>query len=176
MGAINSALYALNQVSTALGAVNAVRGTFGAQDMFNNEEEQRRQNLRAQQDLALRQLQAQQGLQQQVAAEDAALSREERQAQTQAAEEARRASLRRAMARQRAQFGASGVGSQGGSSEAVLLGLFEESDADRTTRERLDNIRNRALDQGLSSRQRLNVLQRSQLEERQKLDRLMEGS
>ncbi|MBI1301341.1 MAG: hypothetical protein GC137_06750 [Alphaproteobacteria bacterium] len=113
-------------------------------------------NCRAddQQKLAVRQLQQTQALQQQQSAQNAALDRERLAVDTQNAEEERQRALRRAVARQRANFGAQGVSTTGGSSQAVLLGLFEESDEDRAQRERLDNIRSRAIDQGLSQKAR----------------------
>ena len=122
--------------------------------------------------LALQQLQARQAEEERQQAQDAALSRAQISAQAQEAERQRRSALKRAVARQRARFGGSGVSSNGGSSEAVLLGLFEESDAERAQRERLDNLRFGAIDQNLEQQQSLNVLQREQLRERQKLNNL----
>ncbi len=54
---------------------------------------------------------------------------------------------------------------------AVLLGLFDESDADRTQREHLDSLRSAALDSDLSQQRALNVLQRTQLQQKQALER-----
>ena len=88
-----------------------------------------------------------------------------------AAEDERRAALRRAVARQNARFGASGIGGSGGSAEAVLLGLFDESEEDLASRERLDNLRNRSLDLNVAQNSSLNVLQRSQLQQRQDFQR-----
>jgi hypothetical protein len=127
--------------------------------------------LAREQDLALRQLQQRQNMDYQQSQAQAALERERLAAETSAGENARRDALRRAVARQRAQFGASGIGSAGGSSEAVLFGLFEESDEQREERERLDSLRTRALDLSLANQNSLNILQRSQLAARQKLDR-----
>jgi len=84
----------------------------------------------------------------------------------------RRNALRRAVARQKTLFGGRGIGSSGGSAEAVLLGLFEESDADRVERERIDNLRFSALDRNLDQQRRLNVIQRTQLQEKQKIQNL----
>lgn len=131
-----------------------------------------RQTNRVGRNQALEQLQERQALEQRQAAQNAALDRERLTVETQNAEEERQRALRRAVARQRASFGAQGLSGTGGSSQAVLLGLFEESDEDRTQRERLDNIRNRAIDQGLSQGRSLNVLQRTQLEERNRLNTL----
>ena len=54
----------------------------------------------------------------------------------------------RAVARQRANFGSSGISSDSGSGQAVLLGLFDETEDELARREQLDNLRNRALDLG----------------------------
>ncbi|MEC7028226.1 MAG: transporter, partial [Pseudomonadota bacterium] len=104
-----------------------------------------------------------------------ALSREKLAAEAKNAEENRLSALRRAVARQRASFGATGLSANEGSAEAVLLGLFEETDQDRQQRERLDTLRNRALDNDLASTQSLNVLQRSQLAQQQRLERIAKG-
>ena len=117
----------------------------------------------------LRQLEQQQALQQQQAQQDAVLSRAQIETQAQEAETERRNALKRAVARQRAAFGASGVAQGDGSSEAVLLGLFEESEEERENRERLDKLRIEALDQNLLQQSNTNTLARTQLEEKNKL-------
>ena len=124
------------------------------------------------QDLALRQLQQQQNLQIQNARQQAALEQQQIALNAEIAEENRRRALKRAVARQRANFGAQGVGSGAGSSQAVLLGLIDESDEEREQRERLDVLRNTAIDQNLNQQVRLNTLQRTQLRERNNLDNL----
>lgn len=123
-------------------------------------------NRTAGEDLALRQLQDRQALQQQQSEQSAQLERERIATEARQAEETRRAALRRAVSRQKANFGADGVGSSGGSSEAVLLGMFQESDAERARREQLDNLRNRSLDLQLSQQSALNLLQSTQLARR----------
>jgi len=127
---------------------------------------------RQSQKLALRQLQERQAEQQKQIEEDAALDRERIAVQAEKEDRKRRDALRRAVARQRANFGASGVSSTGGSAEAVLLGLFEETDSEREERERLDNLRFGAIDQNIDQRRRLNVIQRTQLQESQRIGRL----
>lgn len=128
--------------------------------------------LRDQQGLALQQLQAQQRMQQQQIAADTALEKEKLAMQARADEDTRRAALRRAVARQRAQFGASGIGNAGdGSGEAVLLGMFSETESDLNNRAQLDGLRSRALDMNATNRASLNILQRTQLQERQKFER-----
>lgn len=120
-------------------------------------------------DQSLKQLQEQQRLQQEQAAQDAALQRQQIATNTAQSEEERRAALRRAVARQRANFGSQGVSSAGGSSQAVLLGLFDESEDEARRREELDQLRLTGIDQGLTQRSSLNVLQRTQLAERNNL-------
>lgn len=175
MGAIVPTITGLTSAITAAETlVDTVQG-IGSSDNAPPPEDNSAELLRAQQRLALRQLKAQQAAQARDQTEQAALSREKLRAEADAAEKERLAALRRAVARQRAAFGASGIDSGDGSSEAVLLGLFEETDEDRTQRERLDNIRNRALNQDLAAQNRLNVLQVSQLRQRQQLERAAAG-
>ncbi|MCB9996609.1 MAG: hypothetical protein H6869_09255 [Rhodospirillales bacterium] len=163
---------AIGAVETLVGAVQGFGGSNTQQTTDNSAE-----ILRAQQRLALQQLKAQQTAQAQDLAEQTALSREKLRAEADAAEAERLAALRRAVARQRAAFGASGIGNTDGSSEAVLLGMFEETDQDRTESERLDDIRNRVLDQEQAAQERLNILQASQLRQKQQLERVVsEGS
>jgi hypothetical protein len=129
-------------------------------------------NLKSAQNQALNELQQRQNLQMQQAAAQAGLERERIAVEAQANEDSRRSALRRAVARQRAQFGASGIGNAGGgSSEAVLLGLFDETEGELDNRAALDNLRSRTLDMSLSNQGSLNVLQRTQLQERQRLER-----
>jgi len=120
-------------------------------------------------DQALRQLEQQQKLQQQQSAQDAAIQKEQIATNAKLAEDKRRVALKRAVARQRAQFGGRGVASGDGSSEAVLLGLFEESDAERESRERLDKLRTQVIDQNLAQQSRVNTLQRTQIAARNSL-------
>lgn len=147
----------------------------GVQNLVGGEAENREDEFLAQQRLELRQLQERQNAQLKTQQQETALSREKLAAEAKSAEENRLAALRRAVARQRASFGATGLSANEGSAEAVLLGLFEETDQDRQQRERLDTLRNRALDNNLSSTQSLNVLQRSQLSQQQKLERIAKG-
>ncbi len=128
-----------------------------------------RQSSRKQRNLGAEQLEATQKLQQRQATQDAAQDKAKINLDAVNSEKERKDALRRAVARQRASFGAQGIGSRGGSSQAVLLGLFEESDDEKSKREGLDALRFNALDQDLSQKSSINVLQRTQLEERNKL-------
>jgi hypothetical protein len=169
MGALTPVATLLGGITTALGAVNKISGAFD--DLSGQSERQAAAQLRAQQDLALRQLQQQQSLQQQQATQDAALERQNLVITAQNAEEARQRALRRAVAKQRASFGGSGISPSGGSAEAVLLGLFDESEEDLRQRERLDQLKTSALSQGLAQQNSINILQTQQLRERQQLER-----
>ena len=178
MGAASSLLTNLNGAlgpvfSAATSLVTGASGLTGAIRSFSSDPyEAQRKALRAEQDLALQQLTAQQALNEQLSARDADLQRQKLAADTLTAENNRRAALRRAVARQRTQFGGSGLTGGDGSAEAVLLGLFEETEQDRATSTRLDALRSAALDQSLSDQRALNVLQRAQLQERQALARI----
>lgn len=124
-------------------------------------------------DASLRHLQDKQKLEERNATQSANLSRQQLQAQTAEAEAKRRNDLKRAVARQRASFGGAGISSNGGSSEAVLLGLFDESEEQRANRERLDNIRFATLDQQLGNTKRVNTLERTQAESKNSLSRTL---
>lgn len=151
------------QAISAFQTVSSVANIVGdGLDVFDNSKEKARQQ-------SLEQLQQQQKIQQRQAVNKAALDKQEIAVKAAEVEAKRRDALKRAVARQRAQFGSSGVSAGDGSSEAVLLGLFEESDALRKSRERLDNIRLQSIDQKLGNQKRVNTLQRTQLAERNKL-------
>lgn len=120
-------------------------------------------------DLAYQQMQAQNALQNQQAAQAAALQKQQLEAESQSNARKRRAALKRAMARQKVLYGAQGISTEGGSGEAILLGLYNETEDDLADRERLDTIRKAALDQRLENTTALNVLQSTQLAERNRL-------
>lgn len=126
----------------------------------------------SQQNQALKQLKQDQALQKKQTAQDIALEKERLSLEARNAETTRKDALKRSVARQRAQFGAQGVGSGGGSSQAVLLGLFEESEDEREKREATDALRARAIDEGVSQQGALNILQRTQLAEKNKIKTL----
>lgn len=173
MGALTPVITGLTTLTTAVSAADKLIGV--TRGFAGDPYESQRQALRSQQDLALQQLSAQQALDQQQAAREAELQRQKIATDTLDSEQKRRAALRRAVAKQRAQFGGSGLTGGDGSTEAVLLGMFEESEADKAASQRLDSLRNAAIDQSLNERQALNVLQRTQLQERQALARIASG-
>ena len=176
MGQVTSVLGtitpALSAVTRAVTAVEQVSSAFGGGSSYDRRDED---ILRQEQQQALRQLEQRQNEKLRQERETAALEREKISDAARASEEKRQAALRRAVARQNVQFASQGITGGDGSSEAVLLGLFEESESDKQERDRLDNIRNRALDQSLTATNRLNILQRNQLLEQQRLDRVASG-
>ncbi len=175
MGAL-SAGGLIGSLTTAASVLKTLDSTFSTFQSFSGgSDKNQRAALLAQQNLALQQLQAQQGLSGANAAEQAALDRQKLAADSASSEAARRDALRRAVARQNAQFGSQGMSAGDGSGEAVLLGLFDESDQDRAMREKMDNLRLQAIDQNLQEDSRINVLQRTQLQERQNLERALAG-
>lgn len=125
----------------------------------------RRDRAQAQEQLAQRQTLEQAQAQTAAAQEQARIS-----LQAQDAEAQRQSALRRAVARQRANFGGQGVSAGSGSAQAVLLGFFEESEEERARRERMDALRLRVLDDESGARRASNVLQRTQLQERNRVD------
>ena len=145
--------------ASAMQALSAANALIGVVDGFKNDSGRRDYDLaKAQSNLALRNAQEQAGLQK----EQLRLSAEQ-------SETSRRAALRRAMARQRAQFGASGTGSGSGSAQAVLLGMFDESEEELAQRQALDSLKTAAINQGVSQQQRINTLQLTQMKERDRL-------
>ncbi len=165
---------AMGALNTALSYIPLIReGVDVVMGGVNNEAAYKKQ--REAQSQALRQLQQRQRLNEQQLAQDSAFEREKLALESEEAERKRMNALRRAVARQRASFGASGIGSGAGSSEAVLLGLFEETDENRQERERIDNLRNRVIDENQGQQRSLNLLQESQLRQKQDLDRAAMG-
>ena len=159
MGAITPITSGLNSV---VGTLNTLNQTVGlVQTLAGNSP------ARQSQDLALRQLQERQRLEQANLSQRNALERERIAAQAEQSEQDRQRALRRAVARQRASFGSQGVSQSGGSSEAVLLGLVDESEEELNNREALDNLRTRALDLNQSQASSVNLLQATQHQQRQ---------
>ncbi len=154
MGAIAPVLGTIMQVGSVLGTVASIAQPF-IQDRADSRQQKQSNALQMQQ------------MQQ-----DAALQKEQNRVAAEGAEATRRAALKRAMARQRASFGAQGVGSSAGSAEAVLLGMFQESDEERANREKIQNLRAAALDQNVAQQQQINLLQQTQLRENQRIDYL----
>jgi colicin import membrane protein len=156
----------LGTITKTLGAINTIST---AVDSFSGGD---RRDMRAQQDLAMRNLQQSQSLSEAEKQAQAARDRAQISLDAKTAEEARRKALKRAMARQNVKFGAGGVSRQG-SGEAVLLGLYNNSEDEASTNKALDDLRYNAIDSGLYDLQNRNVLERTQLAEKQRLDRVI---
>lgn len=120
-------------------------------------------------ELALAQLQQHQQQEARFAIEKNLRERQEVDAAAKKAELSRRQSLKRAVARQRAQFGSSGISAGEGSSEAVLLGLFSDTEEEKAASNRIDNLKRQALDQNLDKINRVNTLQYTQAAQRNRL-------
>lgn len=173
MAAMSSIVSGISGLTSAISTVRNFTNTVSS--LSHDPYAEQRKNIYAQQQMAMQELQQRQAMDMQGASERAALDRQSVMAEALNEDESRRASLRRAVSRQRASFGAQGIGSASGSSEAVLLGMFEESDQDRVQRERIDGLRMAAIDQSLASRHSLNMLERAQMQERHKLERQLSG-
>lgn len=165
--AITSTVGLINTVNSAFNAVGNLRS-----NVSDVSYDSARQQMIAEQNQALIQLQQRQALDQEQQAQASALEKQKIALDAQTAEAQRQSALRRAVARQRASFGGSGITSSGGSADAVLLGLFDESEDELRQREALDNLRSSALDLETAQAKSVNVLQATQLSERNKLQRL----
>ena len=155
----------IGTVATAIGTIATAVET--VQDIKNDKKAQE-QNLRH--------LQEKQRLDQQQAAENAAVERQKMQIEADAEEQRRQRALKNAVARQRASFGASGVSAgSSASAQAVLLGAFNESEEEAASRARLDRLRENSLSQGTSQLAQRNLLTQTQTAEKQHLQRIMDG-
>ena len=153
-----SVISTLDRVMRVMGDVSGASARSDAKDLA------RRQAL------AYQQLVDRNRLEQTQAEEDAAQQKAALEAGSAAEEEKRLAALKRAVARQRAVFGGQGLSPDEGSAEAVLLGLFQESENDKTQRERTDAVRQKVIDLGLANVRRRNLLEETQLVARQQLE------
>jgi len=70
----------------------------------------------------------------------------------------RKDALKRATATRQAAFGGQGIDTADGSGEAVMLGLFRESDEDRKYRQHLNQLKRASLDQEITSSRKRNLL------------------
>lgn len=105
-----------------------------------------------------RAMQAQQNANYAFAQQQAAHQRAEMELKARSDEETRQAALKRAVARQRTAYGATGLSGVDGSGRAVLLGLFEESEDEKRRREELDRLRYSAIDSELAHKRTVNML------------------
>lgn len=154
MAALTPALGVLGNIVGTVKAIDTTINTLGSIGGSSRNQ---------QQDLALQQLQERQALQTQIQQQQSTLSREKLVADANAAENKRLRALKRAVASRKVGFGAQNIGTNNGSAEAVLLGLFEESEDEAKRRSELDSLKVKSLDQELQNQQSLNLLQVSQL-------------
>ncbi len=169
MGGLSSIVSGINDVASVVGTVKSLANNVNT--LAGNS--QALSDQKAQQTLALAQLKAQQAQSLRAAQDQAALEKQQIQAAAQSADDQSRLALKRAVARQRAAYGAQGISSDDGSGQAVLLGMYDESDQEKADRTQIDNLRSAALDQNLSAQGSADVLQLSQLQQRQKLERAL---
>ena len=85
-------------------------------------------------------------------------------------EAARLKALRRTVGRTRASLGSRGGGTSDGSGEAVLLGLVADTNQDQQEAAATTRLRTQALAQEMADTQKSNLLERSQLAEKQRLE------
>jgi colicin import membrane protein len=85
-------------------------------------------------------------------------------------EAARLKALRRTVGRTRASLGSRGGGTSDGSGEAVLLGLVADTNQDQEEAVATNRLRTQALAQEVTDTQKNNLLERSQLAEKQRLE------
>lgn len=86
----------------------------------------------------------------------------ELEAQTAKDEEDRRKNLRSIVAKQRASFASSGISSYGGSSGAVLKGLLNESEEEKSFRDKMDGFKKQAINDSITHQKQINLLELSQ--------------
>jgi len=172
MGALASITGALG---TALTAVNTVKSIGNLVTGFSSEDAYRKA-LIAKNDQALAQLQERQKQGEEQAASDIALQKQQLAATAQADEQRRRLALKRAVAKQKTLFSAQGIAPSGGSADAVLLGLFDESEEEKKQSEQLNAIKTGALESSLEQQRQKNLLEAAQLQARNNLERIIYGS
>ena len=164
----------MGQISSVLSAISTANSAASNASRFSRlvaGESDTLKNLRLQQAQAAEQLRARQGLEEELAARKKSPETAILQAESAAAERRRVQALAAASAKQRAVSGAAGVGSADGSGEAVLLGLFTQSDAERIDAEKLAEIRRQILDENFESLRARNLLEFTQLSAEQSLRR-----
>lgn len=158
----------ISTLSAVNSAVNTISRTNDTIHRFTGGEYR---DMQAQQNLAAQQQAAQNSR----VLEDSRLKAEQdsrlRSLEAERIEAARTRALRSTVARTRAAFGAQGITPTDGSAEAVLLGLFQEGDDEREARERRDQVRAQADAQSLARAQQRNLLEETELAERQRLQR-----
>ena len=155
---------ALGVIGNIVGTVTAIDSTLNTLGALGGKQQQDQQNL------ALQQLKDRQALELKIQKRQAQADKEKIYANAQSAEQERLKALKRAVASRKAKYGAQGISTNNGSAEAVLLGLFEETEDDANAAQRLDAIKLGAIDQELKNQKALNLLQVSQLKQQYDLE------
>lgn len=151
----STAMQALSVANTVAGAVNSYEEKSGKRDY---EQIQKRAAL---------DLQNVQGR--------ASLEKEQIRLDADRIESEKKAALRRLVAKQRAQFGASGISAGDGSSKAYLLGLIDDEEEAARQREALDNLKISLADESVARQQRVNTLTLTQAKEKDKYNKYTAG-
>lgn len=100
------------------------------------------------------------------------LEKEQNQLQKEQADQDRMQKLRAAIAQQRAIYGANGVGSGAGSSQAYLLGLVKDAEEDSDALSYATQLKNRILDNAYNERKSLNTLALTQARDKNSLNKV----
>ena len=126
-------------------------------------------NLKATQALQMQQLQQTQAAD--TASEDASIQTQMDQAQLSAntSEQTRRDALRQAVAKTTVSLAGQGIDPHDGSGEAILLGQIKASDQDKQAADAATKLRMQALSQQAADLNQRNLLEQTQLAERQRL-------
>jgi colicin import membrane protein len=126
--------------------------------------------LRETQTLQRRQLLQDQATADQAQQADVAVRRAQIETSAASDEAARLKALRKTVGRTRASLGAGGGGTSDGSGEAVLLGLVADTNQSQQEADAIDRLRTQALSQEVADTRTSNLLERSQLAEKQRLE------
>lgn len=153
-----------------LGMTSTVLNTVADAVVDAIDEDAYRDELVASQDVALNQLMQAQQLEESQAATSVATEKAQLEADAAATEKQRKAALKKALATQTAAYGASGITSGDGSAQAVLLGVFDESDEEKQDNETSYALKVKALDDEFASLRSSNILERAQLQQLQELE------
>lgn len=171
MGTLTSTL---GTITKTLGTVSTLTNQISA--LAGIEDRSQRKAQAAQQNLAMKNLQQSQQLSEKQAATQAQLNRDKIALDAKTENQRKLNALKKSVARQNVQFASSGIGGgQTGSREAVLLGLSNETNDDLANQSQLDQLRYNTIDNDLYELQQSNILVRTQLAERQRLEREIRG-
>jgi hypothetical protein len=114
-------------------------------------------------------LRARQGIETAAAETDAAGTRAALALDAEAEERRRRTALRRAVSARRADMASRGLDADGGSGEAILLGLTAETDLASSEADAARRLREKAVDDDLATRRSRNLLEQTDYAQRQQL-------